>query len=717
MSCEILAPAGSPEALTAAVRCGADAVYLGMGGFNARRGASNFDRDSLRDAVRFCHSRGVRVHLTLNTLVGDGELRSAAETLKDACDAGIDAVIVQDLGIASLIRSACPSLEMHASTQMSVHSESALPLMKSLGFKRVVLAREMSREEIKSVTAAAKKLGIETEVFVHGALCMCLSGQCYMSSVIGRRSGNRGMCAQPCRLPFAGGGFPLSLKDMSLLDYVSELEKTGVSSLKIEGRMKRPEYVAAAVSAFRSASDGKNITDEQRSLLNDVFSRSGHTDGYYLSQYGGNMFGHRTEDDATASKEALNSIHALYRGEYRHIPIDISFNVSSGAPSEMTMSDGRYKVTSIGQVPQSALNRPLSAEHAEQMCSKLGDTPFIVKRFDCRIGDGLMLPASAVNAMRRECCEKLLKAREGKPVPFSMPRDADLTVGSCSDSHGHGRNHGNNEKPLLFASFADVRQLPDGLGGLDRVYVPLGSELPVHKCVGVEIPRALFEGEDRIFARLEGAKAHGAKYALCHNYAAVRLAEKAGLEVHAGFGLNAFNSLSVSELCSESVGAKDVTLSFELTLAAAKSIADNFIGSEPQSLKENGCDFPQSEQSNVETRSGCLTGIIAYGRLPLMITRNCPLGGKRKCATCSHSLTDRKNVTFPIACNGSFSEILNQKTLLVSPQKDRLDGFGFLMLRFTDETSARAGEVIDSFRSGADIGGDFTHGLYYRGVL
>ena len=272
---EILAPVGGEEQLVAAVRAGAGAVYLGMQRFNARRSAHNFDEAGLRAAVSYCHARGVAVHVTFNTLLRDGELSDALAELGSIARSGADAVIVQDLGAAKLVREHCPNLAMHASTQLTVHNAAGAKQLEALGFTRVVLARELSLGEIEAICAATP---LEVEVFVHGALCMCVSGCCYLSSMLGGRSGNRGRCAQPCRLNFQVDGreYALSLKDMSHLEYIAALRDAGVCSLKIEGRMKRPEYVAAAVHACRAACAGEEYDADNRK---NTFSRSGVTAG------------------------------------------------------------------------------------------------------------------------------------------------------------------------------------------------------------------------------------------------------------------------------------------------------------------------------------------------------------------------------------------------------------------------------------------------------
>ena len=321
---EILAPVGSEEMLHAAVFSGADAVYLGFSGFNARTGAGNFDADSLKEAVRFCHARGVKVHVALNTTVYGGELASLRDAIRAVAASGADAVICQDLAVATLIGKIAPQLPRHGSTQMSVHTLQGALELKELGFTRVVLARELSLPEVEQIT---RHCGIETECFVHGALCMCVSGQCYMSAFLGGRSGNRGSCAGPCRLPFEANALPegkpgrlhhLSLKDNSVIDKLDQLQAIGVASAKIEGRLRTPEYVAAAVSACLAGREGRAY---DRDLLKNAFSRSGFTSGYLDGKIDGTMFGVRSEADAELTKKTLPALRELYRRERSRVPV------------------------------------------------------------------------------------------------------------------------------------------------------------------------------------------------------------------------------------------------------------------------------------------------------------------------------------------------------------------------------------------------------------
>lgn len=398
---EILAPCGGAESLTAAVNSGANAVYLGETAFSARRNAENFTPEQLREAVRLCHLSGVKVHVALNTLVFDTELDKLEKTVEMIADCGVDAVIVQDFGVAKTIKKIA-DIPLHASTQMTVTSVSGAEMAKEAGFSRVVLAREMSLKEIERVV---KSVDIETEIFVHGAICVCLSGQCYMSAMLGGRSGNRGLCAQPCRLNFTCDKREnvLSLKDLSLIPHLREIEKIGVASVKIEGRMKRPEYVAAAVTACRKALAGETPDMEN---LRAVFSRSGFTDSYYNGTFE-KMQGVRTKEDVTAAPKAINELKQLYKDVYKRYSVDISAEIHDGQPSECTAECNGVSVTVTGGVPQQAINKPSTAEDIAARLSKLGGTVFEPGKVSCNIDSGLILSASAVNSLRRDVIDKL----------------------------------------------------------------------------------------------------------------------------------------------------------------------------------------------------------------------------------------------------------------------------------------------------------------------
>jgi len=404
---EILAPVGGEEQLLAAVRCGADAVYFGLQNFNARRNASNFNGENLQDTIDYCHERDCKVNITVNTIVHDSEIDAMHKTVDTAVNAGVDALIIQDFAVARYVKDRWPDVAMHASTQMAVHNSEGVKILKDYGFKQFVLARELSIDEIKAIY---DKTGEDLEVFVHGAHCMSVSGNCYMSAFIGGRSGNRGLCAQPCRLDWTADGkeYALSLKDLSYINHIGALIDAGVKTLKIEGRMKRPEYVAEAVTQCRNAADGRRIELDN---LQAVFSRSGFTDGYLEGKRNASMFGYRTKDDVTAAADVLPSLAKLYEKEPQIIPVDMQLYAFEGDNAQLTVSDGLNYVTVLGDIPQKAKTLPLTEEYAIKSLSKTGGTPYYLRDFTMSVGEGLMLPASALNALRRDALEKLREER------------------------------------------------------------------------------------------------------------------------------------------------------------------------------------------------------------------------------------------------------------------------------------------------------------------
>ena len=682
---EILAPVGNREMLTAAVRSGADAVYLGVQDFNARRNAENFTLDTLSEVVAYCHIRGVKVYLTLNILIGDKEMADAINTAAKAATAGIDAVIAADLGLITEIRRCLPELPVHVSTQATAHSPSALLPLKKLGVKRVVLSRELSKEQIKDICIQARTLGIETEAFVHGALCMSMSGQCLLSAMLGGRSGNRGLCAGPCRLPFkakGGTGYDLSLKDLSLADHISELKELGINSFKIEGRMKRPEYVAAATSTLRSAVDFGAVPKESADLLKNVFSRSGFTDGYYTGNTGDHMFGIRTKDDVIAAGLSLADIHAIYRTERQSIPLTAEITVRKDESLVLSLCDGINNVTTYGEVPAEAINRPITADVLQKSISKLGGTPYYIENFSCRLDDGLAISAASLNRLRRECVEKLNIARAAIPT---------ITANTFAAKKPAKRDI----MPKLYLRLETAAQLPRDFNGVAAISLPLESNIAAIQAVINRIPKDVLKIADvprgialetAISERLVLFKELGFTHAACGNLAVIPLAQAAGLRVIADFGLNIYNSYS-SEIAAE-MGAEITVLS-------------------PELLLENAVRLNADESA-----------IIAYGRLPLMLTLNCPLKNGRGCAECGGrgTLTDRLGVEFPVRCRMGFSELLNSRPIWLADRFKEMNGTDYAVLYFTDETPERVAAVLEAYRLGNAPDTAHTRGLYYRGV-
>ena len=660
---EILAPAGSMESLIAAVRCGANAVYLGTKGINARRGATNFTFEELKQAVEYCHARDVKIYLALNILISDSERELAYKTVEAGLSLGVDAFIIQDLGLAKIIHNHFPTARMHASTQCSVNSPEGFKALEKMGFVRAVLPREMSLDEIKEIRQATD---MELEMFVHGALCMCVSGQCYLSAMLGGRSGNRGLCAQPCRLGFsadASRSCDLSLKDLSLIKNINEIAQAGVVSLKIEGRMKRPEYVAAAVTSCKKAIDGEYSASDENTLKS-VFSRTGFTDGYFTGERK-DMFGTRQKEDVVAAKDVLKELSHLYDNENPLVPIDIEFICKANRKAELTARALGKEATVVGTVPETAINKPMTEESVETRLAKFGNTQFYLNNITIDLDDGLILPASVINSMRREAVEIL---SEIKIEPFTqMPYKAD-------------RYAEKNCTPYYTARFLNPDSIPDK-HPFKRIFIPIWSsdEDFVDNRAGVEIPRGLFGMEEKLTKRLEHLKKIGAKKALCSNLGAYSLAQKMGFEVYGDFGLNIFNSES-AQLFNSPI------LSFEATL----------------------------EQTN---RIGAKdTGIIGYGYLPLMLTRNCPIKNHLGCSRCTGKLTDRKGFEFKVKCSPyPCVEVLNPVPVYMGDRQKEIKT-DFIHFYFTDESKNQVEQIINLFKTGGQFDGKYTRGLTYRGV-
>lgn len=678
---EILAPAGGEAQLRAAVLCGADAVYLGLRGFNARAGAENFDENTLPQTVGWCHARGVRVYVTLNTLVTDRELPQWLHSLDAVAAAGVDGVLVQDLGLAKIIRQRYPTLPLHASTQMTIHNLAGARLLEEMGFAQVVLARELSKEEIAAICAGTS---MRCEVFVHGALCMSVSGQCYLSSVLGERSGNRGRCAQPCRLDFKshGRGYALSLKDLTLTDRLRELEALGVASFKIEGRLKRPEYVAAAVTACRQSLAGE-VPDLE--TLRSVFSRSGFTDGYYTARRDLTMFGTRTREDAAAAAEVLGKLSALTRNEVGRLPVDMVLTMAPGEPATLAVTDGTHRVEVAGEVPQTALTRPTDEELARRALEKCGGTPFYLQNLTCHIGEGLMLPLSSLNRLRAAALTALAEARS-VVVPYPQ---APAAAGEPAD---RARPAG---APQLRCRLAAAAQMTPAIRrGGGRLSLPLHelAECPELLETGAErwvaeLPAFCApQQEEAVMRALRKLKEQGLTAALCGNLGSLLMAREAGLRIIGDYGLNIINSPAAQQAVA--LGCDEITLSFECERNAARNV-----------------DSPIP------------IGVIAYGRLPLMLLRNCPGKTAAGCGDCRgiNHITDRRGEDFPLQCqNRQYTHLLNPRPLFLSDRLPEWDFCDFLTLRFTTETPAECDEVLKMYQTGAAPAGSFTRGLYYR---
>ena len=686
---EILAPVGNEEMLRAAVFSGADAVYLGFSGFNARTSANNFNADTLKDAVAFCHARGVAVHVALNTTVYGGELPALEAAIRAVAASGADAVICQDLAVATLIGKIAPQLPRHGSTQMSVHSLQGALELKELGFTRVVLARELSMPEVEHIT---KHCGIETECFVHGALCMCVSGQCYMSAFLGGRSGNRGSCAGPCRLPFEANALPegkpgrlhhLSLKDNSVIDKLDKLQALGVASAKIEGRLRTPEYVAAAVSACLAGREGRAY---DRDLLKNAFSRSGFTSGYLDGKIDGTMFGVRSEADAEQTKKTLPMLRELYRRERSRVPVKMKLEIEEGGEKlTVTDADGSKAFAYGDAEPQPARTDPTESLH--RSLAKTGGTPFAVEDQDITVemdGGPWFIPGGAVNELRREALDALLKKREVlRPWPTTDEHVPALPLRTLPS------------RRTLRARFENWEQVPErALDGIEYLILPIAQADRVPRewraKTLLELPRVMFgKLEEDTARRIAATQDAGFAGYEVSNIAHLRLCR--GLPMSGSFGLNITNQL------------------------AAQFYADNGLGSM--------LILPEVKDSDISTIAPTHngrpvpTGVLVYGHMPLMITRACPLQNIHDCAHCDKTgvLTDRKAKKFPVRCGLGVRTIYNPVPIYMGDKPGALT-VDYGVAYFTLESREEAAKILEMIRTHAPFEGDFTRGLYFKGT-
>ncbi|MBQ1963207.1 MAG: U32 family peptidase [Clostridia bacterium] len=655
---ELLCPAGSPEALDAAIEGGADAVYFGGAQFNARMHAKNFGGDALHSAVLRAHAYGVKTYLTLNTLLFDRELPAFLHAAEEAAEAGIDALIVADLGGASAIHRTYPEIELHASTQMSAHCSEAGTLLRDLGFSRMVIARETSARDLEEIV---KTSPIEIECFIHGALCVSHSGQCLFSSLVGGRSGNRGECAQPCRLPYSSAShpdgrpqYPLSLKDLSLAEHVPALIRSGVASLKIEGRMKSPEYVRDTARIWRRLLDeGRGATPQEMREMAESFSRGGFTDGYFTGRIGRNMLGVRSDADKRASREA-----EPFRGIVtRRIPLQVEAEIRRGAPMRMSLSDGQRRIAVLSSIPEEAQNAPLSRDTVTRNLTKFGNTPYAVSAFSLSLDEGLMVPLSLLNDLRRRAIAAF--SQGDTPASPFVRRPYSKTAST---------NAGCRIKSARFASAEQITQ--EARAYFDRLYLPLHRH--VRGIEGVVLPPVLFDRDtEAAESMLCKAKENGARYALVGNLGHLSLVRKVGLIPVGDFRLNATNRESVLSL--ESLGFTEILLSPELTLPQARDI------------------------------SGA-TSVAVYGRIPLMTLEKCvgrELGSCAECESRSLSLRDRRGAEFPVLQEWEHrSVICNSLPTSMSDKQDALRSAGLAgwHFLFTVEGADEVNEVIDAFQ-------------------
>ncbi len=691
---ELLSPAGSPEAVIAAVQNGADAVYMGMGNFNARRGAKNFTDEEFERAVRYCRIRGCKVYVTLNTLINDREVESALDSARLASECGADGIIIQDLGLIAAVRQHLPDIPLHASTQMSIHNLAGVEAAAELGLTRAVLARELSLDQIRYITQNAP---IETEIFVHGALCFCHSGQCYMSALIGQRSGNRGLCAQPCRLQYSLGGrmddHPLSLKDNCLIDRLQEIEDAGVACIKIEGRMKRPEYTAIVTRIYANAlKEHRQPTAEELEQLERVFSRQGFTQGYFNGDRE-DMFGVRGEVDPDAGQLFAQARKGYSDGELRRVPVHFYTVAEKGQPIRaIAFDDDGHKAVASGRVPEKARGQGLSSAYLTEQMFKTGGTPYNVVENKAQTDPGLFLPAAAINELRRNLLADLSEQR-GTP-----PRRRMGPIPSKPKGTPPGVD------PAMIFQVLNAEQLTPELAALKPkyLYVPMTvmyeyfdllEPFEEHGTVPVAVlPRVITDDEEpRVRETLEKLFDYGINEALVGNLGHAMLAKSVGLNVRGDFGLNVFNSLTMEMV--KQAGFLSATASFELRIAQIRDLSKTLD-----------------------------TEMIVYGRLPLMVSDQCVIrhsSGRCSCAVPAQ-MSDRMGAVFPVVKEyGCRNVIYNAHKLYLADKAEDLYSAGLWGMRmlFTTETPRECLEVAKVYLGQSDYQPNvLTRGLYYRGV-
>ena len=690
---ELLAPVGNFQCLVAAVQSGADAVYLAGKCFGARSFADNFDNDELEKAVDYCHLRGVKVYITVNTLVLDSEMEQLGDYLVFLSEIGVDAIIVQDMGVIALANRIVPDLPLHASTQMTIHNLQGVEALKKYNIKRVVLSRELSIKEIQNI---ADNTDIELEVFGHGALCMCYSGQCLLSSIIGGRSGNRGKCAQPCRLQYSINNdgkkaFYMSLKDLSSLEHLGNLCDAGISSLKIEGRMKGAAYVAAVVRVYRKYIDNpQKVTDADYDILDTIFNRGGLTDGYLTGKTGKEMFALDKPDNPyrMGSSSLEKELLSVLNGENRKLKINGKIEISKEKLPEFTVWYNNTEVKYIhDKMPEDAIKSALDAAGVINQMVKTGNTPYEFATITADVEEGLFLAAGELNRIRRSALEEFEKCYLAS---FKRKSD-DKTIEPLQNENS--RIKGGFVCEVTTAEQLEaVKDLP-----FEKIYVPIGTiKRNYNVCETIKdkiiivLPSILRDDayEDYI-ADTKVYLDNGFHGVQIQNISVAENFE--GYNVYGGFRLNVFNSHALDEF--KQLKFKTVELSPELNIKQIKSI-----------LK------------TIPVQA------MVYGRLPLMVTENCIIRNGDKCPCKGDNIiTDRMGMKFPVIKDGDIcrSIVLNCKKTFVAFDMDKIKSAGvdFYRIYFTDEPFDECKKICHTYLFDGDYRpDDFTKGHFFKGV-
>lgn len=723
---ELLAPAGDFSCLTAAFNAGADAVYLAGKSFGARAFAGNFETEELVEALRYAHLFSKKIYLTLNTLIKETEFSQIAGYLAPFYENGLDGVIIQDLGLIPYLKKEFPLLELHGSTQMTVSNYRSAAWLKEQGVCRVVPARELSLEELREIRS---KADIEVEAFIHGAMCYSYSGQCLFSSFLGGRSGNRGRCAQPCRLPYkvleegnciSGKKeiYPLSLKDLCSLPYIYELMDAGIDSFKIEGRMKSPEYVAGVTTVYRKYMDlymsgeRRPVAKEDLEQLAHLYIRSDMKDGYFKKHNGKDMISLASPSYQGCDEKLVQKIHDQYcEGKLKqNICGSLSLNV--GQPAELTVYTENASATVYGDVVQEAQNRPLTREDASKQIEKTGNSPFYFETLDvCMSGDAFM-PVKKLNELRREVLEVL---QDELLKPYMRSVQGDVDTGITTDKSGEKEQTEGNVLRVSVMSLGQLNTVFESRSRVERIYVPADlfflKKLSVTECMQkagekamecyVSLPRMLRKKDEPYFDWLKSQIGYfdGVQVKSLEGLAFLKQNGFEG-KIVTDYSVYSWNK---SSLMFMNEYRDEYTYPLELTVHEARKLEDY-----------NG-------------------EYVVYGRTPMMITANCirkTMGRcDKNCNSFDQSLQDRYRKELPVYANcvHCYNEIYNAIPMSLHKEMGQLKKYGFMKLRldFTNEPPKQMEAILMYFdHKGMDSGyaaefplKEYTQGHFKEGAV
>ena len=663
---ELLCPAGSVDALMAAIDGGADAVYMGGTSFNARINAKNFTFEDMSECADLCHKYGAKLYQTLNIQIYDKETDTFIRDAYKSAECGVDGFIVADMGAAKLLLRYVPNIPLHASTQLSIHNLDGAKLARDMGFTRFVPARELSKENIKTLVDES---GLEVEIFTHGALCVSHSGQCLFSSLVGGRSGNRGLCAQPCRLPYNCRGkqcYPLSLKDMSLAEHITDILELGVHSLKIEGRMKSPEYVNTVAKVWRRLLDErKNANYDDMQVLSDAFSRGGFTDGYFTENISKKMLGVRSDTDKKASRELEK-----FGGIKRKLPVNMDISIKSGENVKLTLTLGDRSVAVYGDIPDIAINSPINHDSVYKQLSRLGNTPYTLAFLNSDIDAGLIYPVSKLNSLRREAIE-MLENTENNDVAVENP---ELPAKITTEKSENARE----EKKC--ARFLFREQITNSAREyFDEIFLPLQKYDGIAD--GFVMPPVVFDSEkNEIMSLVDKAIDMGAKIAIVSNIGQIEMLKGKNIRLVSDYRFNVMNSQHIVEL--EAMGIFESILSPELTLPRIRDIGGN-------------------------------CSVIIYGRIPLMTLEKCIIRDIYGCDECNKrkdtnllTITDRRGYTFPVSREYKHRNIIyNSMPTCMSDKSEEILRAHITNQHFifTVENKKEVDSIISAYKKGIAI--------------